>query len=187
MPCSGHAKTEQSNILKYAKAMQFCEGNAVAFKLVNTFSGYLQGRNELYTSAKDMENMARLGSNEGIMYTALGKSLGMPRLTHQVYLDDVARAHVVSLERAQHLDNLIVAGNGGQGMPWSEVVSIIERLYPTQVADGIFDPRADDPDRIVSYDIGSSQDVLGFEFAGVETMVRSVLDQYLALRDQVRS
>lgn len=125
-----------------------------------------------------------MGSNEGIMYTALGKSLGMPRLTHQVFLDDVAKAHVVSLKRAYHLENLIVAGNDGQGMPWSEVASVIKRVYPKQVADGTFNPKADDPDRVVHYDVQSSQEILGFNFAGIEVMVRSVLDQYLELSDR---
>lgn len=173
-------------MLKYAAGIRYCEQHPVHFDLVNILSGYIQGRNELYNHVEDMEEIATLGSNEGVMYTALGKSLGFPRLTHQVFLDDVATAHVVALQRSKHLNNFIVAGNEGRGTPWADIIPIIQRLYPKEVANGLLRPGVSDPDRIVHYDVSSSEEALGMKFSGMETMVKSVIDQYLEFQIRAR-
>lgn len=176
--------TSQSHVLRYAAASKFVQENKCQFDLIRIISGYIQGRNELYISAEQMEDFAALGSNEGTMYTALGKAVGFPKLTHQVFLDDVAKAHIVALqpERAHHLENFILVGNGGQCVAWTDVVPLIKRLYPDEVASGILDPQAKDPSRVVSYDVSSAERALGFQFSGIEKMVSSVIDQYLELR-----
>ena len=143
--------------------------------------GLIQGANELYRNAADMRNMAVLGSNTGIMRTALDVPQGGGRPTHQVLLDDVARAHVLALkpEIESNGDNFILASNGGVGMPWEDFVPIIEKQFPEAVAKGVLKPKMEDQNYIERYDVGSSEKALGFKYAGADELVKSVVGQYI--------
>lgn len=152
------------------------------FDLIRVLPGYIQGANELYTSAEQMRDPAVLGSNEGTMNTALGNKAGYPRITSQVFLDDVAKAHVFALkpEVAKDGDNLLVVANGGESTDWSDVVPIIQRQFPDAIAKGIIKPRVEDESGKNNYDVSSSEKALGFKFAGAEAYVKSVVGQYVA-------
>ena len=99
-------------------------------------------------------------------------------------LEDVAKAHVFALssDTTVNLDNLLVVGNGGRGIPWDEMAAIIERHYPNEVELGILSPPRGQQDWITKFDVRSSEQALGFGFAGGDEMVKSVVDQYLQLR-----
>ena len=129
--------------------------------------------------------MAVLGSNTGIMRTALDVPQGGARPTHQVLLDDVARAHVLVLkpEIAKNGDNFILASNDGVGMPWEEFVHIIEKQFPDAVAKGVLKPKFRDQNYIERYDVSGSEKALGFKYAGPEEMVKSVVGQYIKFVD----
>lgn len=170
-----------SKILSHVAATEFVEKNKVHFDLVRIMPGLIQGANELYRNAEDMRNMALLGSNTGIMRTALDVPQGGGRPTHQALLDDVARAHVLALkpEIAKNGDNFILASNDGVGMPWEDFVPIIEKQFPDAVAKGVLKPKMEDQNYIERYDVRSSEKALGFKYAGADEMVKSVVGQYI--------
>ena len=172
-----------SKILAHAAADEFLQKNRAHFDVIRVLPGYIQGANELYTSAEQMRDNKSLGSNEGTMNTALGNVVGHPRITSQVFLDDVAKAHVLGLRSdvVDHLDNLLVVGSGGDGVPWAEYVPIIERLFPDAVAKGLLRPNVEDESSNAFYDVSSTEKALGFKFAGAEEIVKSVVGQYLSL------
>lgn len=172
-----------SKVLAHLAATKFVEENKVQFDLIRVLPSYIQGANELYTSAEQMRDPASLGSNEGTMNTVLGNIAGRPRLTHQVYLNDVAKAHVFALrsEVAKNGDNLLVVGNGGDSTSWQDYVPIIKRLFPDAVAKGLINPKAEDDNMNASFDVSSSEKALGYKFAGAEEIVKSVVGQYLRL------
>ena len=156
--------------------------NKPSFDLIRTLPGFMQGVNELYRSAADMRDPAKLGSNSGTMLTALGMSAGGgPRPTYQTFVDDVAKAHVVALkpEIAKNGDNFLTVGNDGVGMPWQDVVPIIKKAFPDAVAEGILKPEMKDQNLIERYEVSSTEEALGYKFAGVEHMVKAVVGQYL--------
>lgn len=170
-----------SKLLAHLAGTKFMEEYKPDFDLIRILPGYIQGANELYTSAEQMRDPASLGSNEGTMNTALGNIAGHPRVTHQVFLDDVAKAHVFALrsEVAKNGDNLLVVGNGGDCISWSDFVPIIQRLFPDAVEKGVINPKVEDESVNAFYDVSSSEKALGFKFAGSEEMVKSVVGQYL--------
>ncbi len=172
-----------SKAMAHHAGNDFMEKNKPNFSLVRVLPGYIQGANELYVSADQMRDDAVTGSNEGTMNTALGRPVGHPRVTHQVFLDDVARAHVLALKEdvAKDGDNLLVVGNAGDSTPWEDVVPIIKRQFPEAVEKGTLTPKVEDENSIAHYDVSSSEKALGFKFAGLEEIVKSVVGQYLTL------
>ena len=170
-----------SKLLAHLAATEFVEKNKVHFDLIRMLPGYMQGANELYGSAEDMRDPRKLGSNSGIMLTALGMKAGGPRPTHQVFLDDVAKAHVLALWPgvAKHGDNFLLAANDGVGIPWEEFVPIIQGQFPDEVEKGILNPKMEDPPFIERYDVSASEKAFGFKFTGPEEMVKSVVGQYI--------
>lgn len=171
-----------SKIIAYHAATDFVKGREVAFDLVHVLPGYIQGANELNEKPEDVQG----GSNSATMGVALGQVSEGPKLTGQVLLEDVAKAQVLALEQkvAPHLANVIIAGNGGQGIPWAQIADIIERNYSDEVSAGILRPTKGQPDWLTHFDVRSSEDALGFRFSGGEEMVRSVVGQYLQLLRQ---
>lgn len=172
---------QASKVLSHAAGTDFMKERRPKFELVRVLPGYIQGANELYTSAEQMRDPAVLGSNEGTMNTAFGNKAGFPRITAQVFLDDVAKAHVFALkpEVAKNGDNLLVVGNGGDSTSWSDVVPVIEKLFPEAVAKGIVSPSVEDESANKFYDVSSSEKALGYKFAGPEAYVKSVVGQYI--------
>lgn len=171
-----------SKIIACHAATDFVKEREVAFDLVHILPGYIQGANELNEKPEDVPR----SSNSATMGVALGQVSEGPKLTGQVLLEDVAKAHVLALEQkvAPHLANLIIAGNGGQGAPWAQIPDIIERNYPDEVSVGILRPTKGQQDWLTHFDVRLSEDALGFRFAGGEEMVRSVVDQHLQLLRQ---
>lgn len=169
-----------SKTIAYEAAIDFVKDRKPSFDLVHILPGYVQGANELNETAGDMHN----GSNSATMGTALGTIIDSPKLTAQVLLEDVARAHVLALDPrvAQNLTNLVVVGNGGRGIPWDEMSTIVERYYPNEIASRVLSPTKGQQDWMTKYDVRPSEQALGFRFAGGDEMVRSVMDQYLKLR-----
>nr|POE61035.1 putative uncharacterized oxidoreductase [Quercus suber] len=171
-----------SKVLSHVTATKFAEAHR-SFDLVRVLPGYIQGANELRNSVADLSDSKRNGSNEGIMNTALGNVMNCTRTTAQVLLDDVAKAHVLALrpEIAKHGDCLSVVGNGGDSMPWSQYVPIIQKLFPEAVKKGIVNPSAEDEVYLTYFDVSAAEKALGFKFSGAEEMVQSVVGQYIEL------
>jgi len=170
-----------SKVLSHVQSTEYVEKNNVHYDLIRVLPGYIQGANELYSSADEMRDPAVLGSNEGSMLVALGIKVNGPKPHEQVFLDDAAKAHVIALkaEGVKNLDNLLLVGNGGDSTPWKDVVSVVEKLYPEEVKNGVLKPAMGDEDKGGDSDVASSEKALGFKFAGPDVYVRSVVDQYL--------
>jgi hypothetical protein len=169
-----------SKVIAYQAAIDFAKDRKPKFDLVHVLPGYIQGANELNEKASDLQN----GSNSATMGSVLGTIIDGPKLTAQVLLEDVAKAHVLALDPlvASHLTNLVVVGNGGKGIPWDEMAALIERYYPQEVKLGILKPTKGQQDWMTNFDVRSSEQALGYRFAGGAEMVKSVVDQYLQLR-----
>ncbi len=172
-----------SKLISHRRSTEFVEQSKAHYDLIRVLPGYIQGANELYSSAEAMRSLTMVGSNEGTIRTALGIPAGHPRIANQVFLDDCARAHVQPLKDAsiENMTNLLVVGSNGGSTPWSDVAVMIEKQYPDAVEKGVLKPGASDPILPFLYDVESSEKALGWKFAGSEKYVPSVVEQYLAL------
>jgi nucleoside-diphosphate-sugar epimerase len=150
------------------------------FDVVRVLPAYTQGANELATTPEEVGG----GSNEGVLNMALGNIAPYPKPAGQVYLDDVAEAHVASLStsKVKGGEVLIIACNSGQGWAWDEWVEVVQKLFPEEVKNGVLDPRKGQQGTGGNWDISSTTKTLGWEFRGKEEMVQSVVGQYLKLR-----
>lgn len=173
-----------SKILSHNAASEFMRSHPEApFDLVRILPGYIQGAHELYTSPDQLSDSKKSGSNEGVMNTALGNFMNLPRISAQVLLDDVAKAHVLALREdvAKGWDNFSVVGTGGNSVDWREYVPIVERLFLEAVREGVLRPEVKDESFLTYWDVEESEKRLGFKFAGAEEMVASVVGQYMEL------
>jgi len=166
-----------SNIIAHQAATDFAKTASV--DIVRVLPGLSLGSNELNDSAKDMH----FGSNGSLISMALGEIVDRPKLTGQVLLENVAKTHILALDPkiALNLTNFVIAGSGGKGISWDEVAALIERLYPDQVKAGVLKPAKGQESLLTNFDIRSSEKALGSKFAGIEVMVKSVIDRYLRL------
>ncbi|KAJ6282867.1 hypothetical protein J3E71DRAFT_214070 [Bipolaris maydis] len=177
---SAYLAYQYSKAMAYYAALEFIEIKKPHFDVVHMLLGYVQGANELYSSAQDIVDPDRCGSNNGVMLTARGILSNIPRMTAQVHLSDVARAHVLSLkpENAKSGDNFILAAFSGQSIPWKEFVPIIRERFPDAIERGILNPDARNDDILMSFDVSNSEAAFG-KFLGSEEMVQSVVGQYI--------
>ncbi|KAF2769700.1 NAD(P)-binding protein [Teratosphaeria nubilosa] len=167
-----------SKILAYQAATNFMREER-HFDIVHVMPGYIQGANELATSPSDILR----GSAEGTLNIALGNVVDHVKPGPQVLVDDIARTHVLALnaDRVRSGTNLVAVGNGGYGWTWDDFVPVIKKAFPRQVEDGTLQPKEGQAIAVLNCDSRDTEKLLGFEFAGPEEMVKSVVCQYLRL------
>ncbi|KAF2170856.1 hypothetical protein M409DRAFT_51105 [Zasmidium cellare ATCC 36951] len=158
-----------SKIFAHHAAKEFFEAHRPSFGLIRITSGYVQGANELNESTTD----ARNGSNNALMHCSWRNGAHVASLSPGV---KASGAHT----------NFIVAGNGGRGIPWDEFGTEIRERFPEDVAYGRLNPVAGQESLLTSFDVRSSEEALGFRFAGKKEMVESLVGQYLKLLDSVQ-
>ncbi|KAK5107159.1 hypothetical protein LTR62_001684 [Meristemomyces frigidus] len=172
-----------SKVMAHRAADDFMREHKDAhFDIVRCLPGYIQGANELAAAPEEVGN----GSNEGTYNAALGNIIPDQKPTAQIYLDDIAEAHVVALskDRVPGGTNLVCVANGGKGWNWDEYVPVIEKLFPDAVKEGLLKPTKGQKGTVSVWEVEETVKILGHEFAGIEVQVKSVVEQYLRLKRQ---
>jgi nucleoside-diphosphate-sugar epimerase len=146
------------------------------FSLVHIMPGFVFGRHELATAA----DAGTHGSNKILMSILGPKGRTEGCVGTVVHVDDVARIHV------QALDSEIVTGNASflastQVPSLDEAKEIVRRIYPQDVESGVLPCLGHKITSPLKIDFSATEEVFG-PFLGFESMVRSVVDEYLSLR-----
>lgn len=102
------AITAARDFVRSQRQKQGCE-----FNVVYICPGYVQGAHELCENVEEFFT----ATSAGTLNIALGNNLGVPNVTSQIWVDDVARAHVVSLSSAEVRDGdvLVLVRNSWTG------------------------------------------------------------------------
>ena len=102
----------------------------------------------------------------------------------QVWVEDVAKAHVVSLSSPNIKDGdvLVLVGNRGAGWAWNSVALCIRQMFPDAVASGLLNPNHDQESMSLRFDARSTEEKLGWQFKGPEIWASEVVGQYLRIR-----
>lgn len=168
-----------SKVMAHVAADTFVEEENPAWDVVKILPGYTMGYHELDRVKSDMWQ----STNCAILETALGRLQQGPKLTAQSFLDDVAQAHIAALDPkvATAGKNLLIAGNGGVGIPWDAVGAAIALAFPQESSEGVLGAVSGQEDLLTRYDVQSSEEALGYKFSGMDVILKSVIDQYLAL------
>jgi nucleoside-diphosphate-sugar epimerase len=150
------------------------------FSVVYACPGYVQGSHELCSSIDDFFTT----TSGGTLSVAAGKPLAI-NVMSQVWVEDVARAHVVSLSSKEVHDEdvLVLVGNGGKGWEWSDVAEMLSQMFPKEVANGVLSPARKQKSLSLNFDARGTEAKLGWRFGGPGVWAREVVEQYLALKE----
>lgn len=178
-----HAYTA-SKVMTLNATREWMDSHQPVFDVINIQPTVVIGRDDTVTDAKDITR----GSNNFITGPLLlGSILGNGSRAWEgasVHLDDVALMHVRSL-------NPDIAGNQDflatsqppDGVEWAQVFDIVERAYPNECADGIFEIHTKSRPETRRLHISSAKAERAFDmkFKTFEEQVVSVVDHYLEL------
>ncbi|KAL1613219.1 hypothetical protein SLS60_001451 [Paraconiothyrium brasiliense] len=177
---------KESKILAVTAALKFMREEERGFDVVIACPGYVQGAHELAGSVEEL----RTSTSQATVDIATGTDLGMPPLApplhNQIWVEDVARAHVEALEsgNVKANDVLVLSGNGKHSASWEEVAKLVTEQFQKEVKDGVLKPKMDQKGFSMPFDGTGTQEKLGFEFAPASTWVKETVEQYLQLREK---
>ncbi|KAJ4358690.1 uncharacterized protein N0V89_003274 [Didymosphaeria variabile] len=175
---------KESKILAVSAAQKFMREGKRGFDVVIACPGYVQGAHELAGSVEDLMT----STSRATVDIATGTDLGMPPLApplhNQIWVEDVARAHVETLQNGNVKSNevLVLSGNGEHSASWEEVAKMVTEQFPKEVEDGVLKPKMDQKGFSMPFDGTGTQEKLGFQFAPASAWVKETVEQYLQLR-----
>ncbi|KAI9640751.1 hypothetical protein NHQ30_011060 [Ciborinia camelliae] len=149
----------------------FVGKNNPHFSIISIFPGFVYGKDERATSIASLMS----GSNRLILTILLGEKFDVPRLASAAHVDDVAKVHVLALDRQK-------AGEQDFGVTapvvYDDAFEIVKKHFPREVEEGLF-KKGSQPSLRIDWNAKKTEDVLGFRFKTYEDMVVDVARQYL--------
>ncbi|KIV91241.1 hypothetical protein PV10_05802 [Exophiala mesophila] len=172
-----------SKRVAYLEADRFVREKNPKFQVIHVLPSFVQGRNESVRSAEELRQ--RVSSNTVMVNYVLGHQSDQPGPQDLVLVDDVAATHVAALEAK----NLVTGDRLIAAYPlitkWDSVDDIVRKLFPQQVASGILPLGGKQPGApSAGYDTSKTTEKLGIVFHGPEDMVKSLIGQYVELKEQ---
>ncbi|KAK3376536.1 hypothetical protein B0T24DRAFT_221844 [Lasiosphaeria ovina] len=165
-----------SKVASLRAAEEWMERERPAFDVVYLHPGFVLGRND----AAKTHAQAMQGTNSAVLALLLGKKFG-PYAGATVHADDVARAHVASLNPA-------VLGNQSyilsQPTRWNDARKIAEREFADAFKTKALVKGGSVATMHLPIDTSLTDETFGFTFASYEEQVKSVVSHYLELRAQ---
>lgn len=153
--------------------------NKPHFDIINIMPSFIIGKNELTTS---IEEMRTKGTNRHALTALLGVKNPNPNPSTTVFIDDVAKIEVLSLDpKIPGGQNFLVSSGGVKGTTWNDSIDIVKRNFPEEVARGVWPLDGSQPTKSTKVDSSRTEEVFGFKLADFETQVKSVVEHYLEL------
>ena len=162
---------------------EFIEEKQPAFSVVNILPALVLGRDD---TATDAAGIVR-GSNGVLMAPILGNEIPIPLYGSTVHLEDVARAHVQSLDRApQGNHDFVLAGPDYSAVEFATSFEIVKSRFPQEYQAGLFKFDSVQPPVTLASKVDGSKahQTFGFEPKGFEEQVVSVVEHYLEMLGQ---
>ncbi|KAG6028719.1 hypothetical protein E4U41_000600 [Claviceps citrina] len=181
-PLNGANAVPVTKARAYAAIKDFLRHEKPTFTVTNILPVMIIGRDDTVT---DVDTITRKGTNSLV----LGHVLGAPRFKRipslvgsTVHVDDVARMHVLALDRAVEGGQDFIATAGP--VHWADAFDIVRRRFPRECGEGVFplDDAARPTTIEVAADNAKAKRVLGMQFKSFEEQLVSVVGHYLELR-----
>ncbi|CZR68427.1 uncharacterized protein PAC_18326 [Phialocephala subalpina] len=167
-----------SKVAALAEAESWIRKHDVGFDVVHLHPSFVEGRNELATSPREMFK----GTNAMVLGIALGQKFEYSTMGQTVHLEDVSRVHVQSLDCAN------VPGNTSyilsRDMIWDDVTDIVARRFPEDVAKRMLPNSGSAVTHAVFVDTSLTEEVFGFEHVDLEEQVVSIVGYFSELRQK---
>ncbi|KAM3077117.1 hypothetical protein ACMFMG_003414 [Clarireedia jacksonii] len=149
----------------------FVEKHNPHFDVVKIFPGFVYGKDERATDVKSLMS----GSNRLLLAILQGQKFQEPRLAGAADVKDVARVHVLALDKEK-------AGTQDFGvtapMVYDDAFEVVRKYFPKEVEEGIF-KQGGQPSLRIHWNSEKTENVLGIKFRTFEDMVLDVTRQYL--------
>ncbi|KAG0651165.1 Cercosporin toxin biosynthesis cluster 6 [Hyphodiscus hymeniophilus] len=158
----------------------FIAKNKPSFDVINMMPTFFIGKNELVTDIKDIEN----GTNALALAPLLGKQ-NSPLVSTTVYVNDVAKVHVLALDpkilkQGSH-ENFMISSGGIEGTNFDDAIDIFQKNFPEQAKAGLFPLGGTQPVKKLKVSSERTEKVFGIKLASYETQVNSVVEHYIEL------
>lgn len=137
------------------------------------------GKDELATTRAEI----LAGTNGAALGHVVGAAREMKTPSSSVFVNDVARMHVLALDSKVAGGQFFLGVSEGSNTRWEEAFDIVRKHFPEAVESGIFPLNGENATKRFIVDNEYTKKVLGIEFAGFEEQVKSVAEQYLALEN----
>lgn len=166
-----------SKIIAYKESLKFVAEEKPEFDIVNLMPSFIIGRKELTAAPENITD----GTNALIMRSILGHNADpLPGCT--VHVDDVSRAHVLSLDPKIPGNSSFILNSGGlTGTVWGDAIDIVAKNYPQAVASGVLPNNGVAGTTTCPIDGSKAERTFGFKYLSFEEQVKSVTDHYLEL------
>ncbi|TKA65418.1 hypothetical protein B0A55_09751 [Friedmanniomyces simplex] len=155
------------------------------FDVIHILPAFVGGRNDL---AQNVEQLCT-GTNFYFLAPVLGQEAteaAGPRVANYIDVDDVAKAHVKSLNEEVAGDQSFLLTNKGDDMKWNDAKEIAAKHFPDAVKSGLLPNDGDiSPYMVIYSDISKTEETFG-RIKSFEESVKAVVGQYLELKEKAK-
>lgn len=153
------------------------EENNPSFDVINIHPTLVIGRNELNTTVKEMN----VGSNTVALNPLLGIQAHRKMVFGCVHIDDVATAHIKSLDPTVKGNQSFLLALPKLRGQWDNVIEISKKLFPG--IENKFPMNGSTPSKTMFYDSSKAERELGIVFKPLEEQLRSLVAHLIELKD----
>lgn len=171
-----------SKVAAYNGALDWMERERPSFDVVHLCPSTVLGRDYMRTSARGMIK----GTNTVLLSLALGERWSGPKYGTTMHNEDVAQLHIQArspdIPAGTYAFNWQRDDGDGDGLDWSAVPGLMERMFPEAVKAGKIKPQATQGSSLHTKISGrKTEKVFKHTFLGIEEQITSVVGQYLEL------
>lgn len=156
-------------------AEAYSKTNKPSFGVVFIVPSFVFGPNKLSKTVEDFNS----GSNAIMLKYLVGTSKD-PLLTVSVHIDDVAKAHVLSLKPSVPTGRYILDSEGPGSTSWSDALPFVKKYYPSAVGT-VFDENVTPAAVKIVLDNSKAEKAFGIKFKSFEEQVKDTVGYYLSL------
>ncbi|MCJ1399447.1 hypothetical protein MMC11_002649 [Xylographa trunciseda] len=156
----------------------FVKENNPGFDVINMMPSFIVGKNELVTKVEEITS----GTNGAALGQVLGVKNPYPNPSTTVFVNDIAKLHVLALDpKIPGNQSFLANSEGINGTNWGDAIDIVAKHYPEAVAKGILPNNGSQPTKSTLIDVSRTESVFGMKFEPYEVQVKSVVGHYLDL------
>jgi nucleoside-diphosphate-sugar epimerase len=169
----------QSKIASLRAAEEWMDRTKPSFDLVTIHPAFVGGRNDTANKASDLLD----GTNPYFLAPVLGKEASKKagaNMANVVDVDDVAKAHIESLNKRIPGNKAYLLVNKGGDMAWNDAKTIVQKHFPNAVGRQLPNDGSIEPHFFLHHDIEETEKLFG-PLKSFEDTITGLVDQYLSL------
>jgi nucleoside-diphosphate-sugar epimerase len=149
-----------------------------SFSLIRILPSFVVGKNELVTSKSAFLS----GSNAVVFSPLVGDKISDPTPGATVHLDDVANAHVQSLNlRIDGNQNFLLSSDAPAGIVFDDIIEIAKQNFPEAVKSSVLPLGGSRPTARINLDVSKAEKAFGWRHKPFEEQFKPIIEQWIEL------